>query len=123
MQRRVERRQRAPRRGGVRRLRVVDVADAVDARARARAGAATPGNVRSASAIASSPSPRARAAAVAAAAFSRLCAPGMQRLGGQLVVGGELDASPRARDRPEAARHDGDVVRALVSKIRSLASR
>ena len=37
-----------------------------------------------------------------------------QRLGRQLVVRGELDAARSAGDRPEAARHDRDVVRVLV---------
>ena len=116
-----ERVERAPCRGDVRRLRVVDPAHA-----------AHDGHVldtmlnalerRSASAIASSSMPAARAAAVAAAAFSRLCRPRNRRLGRQRVVARELDAARGTRNRAEAAREPRRRPRRWLRKTRSFAS-
>ena len=112
MQRRVEGRERAPGGGGVRRLGVVDVADAVDLGDELEP-VRDAGERRSAAAIASSPRPAARAAAVAAAAFSRLCAPGISGSAGSSSSAENSIRRPRP-GRAEPARHDRDILGGLV---------
>ena len=84
----------------------------------------TPGNVRSASAIASSSMPgRARRRRRGRGVLAVVRA-GDARLGRERVVGGELDAARRARERRRSRAARRRVVRASgCSKIRSLASR
>ena len=94
----------AERRSDVRRLAVVDVADAV-ALADELEPVRNPGKAKSADAIASSPIPAARAAAVAAAAFSRLCAPRSSGSAGNgSSAANPIPSRPRPRGTTSPAR-------------------
>ena len=122
MERRLERRERAPRGGGVRRLGVVDVADAVDL-----------GDELEPVRHAGERAQRGRDRVVADARRPRRgCRGGRvlpvvrardQRLGRQHVVGGELDApaAPGTGPKPRGTTATSSAV--WFSKIRSLASR
>ena len=95
----------------VRRLGVVDEADAADLADELEpvrdAGEGAERLRRSPS----SGMPAARAAAVGGGGVLAVVRAGDARLRGQRVVGGELDAAAASRHRAEPARDDGDVVR------------
>ena len=107
-----ERRERAQRRGDVRRLGVVDVAHAaelanqLDPMRDAREGRERVGDRVVGDACGTRRGRRRRGVLA-------VVAPGDARLGGERVVGGELDTPRRARHVAEPARHDGDVVAGL----------
>ena len=123
MERRVVGGEGAPRGGGVRRLRVVDEADAADLGDELEP-VRDPGERLEGLRDRARPAmPSARAAAVAAAAFSRLCAPGISGSAGSSSAGS--NSTRRARPGTSSKPRGTTATSASLwfSKIRSFASR